>query len=349
MYLNWSSLFLSELIIYWIAKDRVSAPETTYILPIFIGILLLNGVLKFVAFQRIHKKGIVVVIGGSSGLGKETAIKLHRDGFHVIFTERKKGSNEHLINESMRAVQLDLNSVESINAAIQDIRKILKFWNLPLVGLFNNAGVGISCPSEVTSHDRWMWLMRSNFFGHVEIIRHFIPDLRESVKKGYPGRIAITGSISAFVPAKYFAMYTVSKAALLSYSKCLRYELKPFGIQVAYIVLGGVATEIFDKGRTIRDELEKEISRDYNRHLYPKIPIPDEGIPLTPPAASKVAVEVADIFETRYFQQEYWIGRSAGTMYWLTTLSSSFCSEILNRTLRNDPAPNINLNLIKTQ
>lgn len=171
------------------------------------------------------KSKIAIVTGASSGIGEATAELLASSGFTVYGTSRrgpKTGQN------SFKMISLDVNSEESVEAAINEVIKLEGRIDL----LVNNAGFGVAPGgAEESSIEQAKLIFDTNFFGIIRTTRAVVPYMR---KQG-EGRIINIGSVLGFLPAPYMALYAATKHAVEGYSESLDHELRLRGIRVSVI------------------------------------------------------------------------------------------------------------------
>lgn len=183
------------------------------------------------------KQQIVLLTGGSSGIGLEIAQQLMHKGARVYSASRRLGVATKApqgIGEII-PVQLDINDEESTK---QVICRILE-ENKQLDAVICNAGNGIAGAIEDTSTDEVRYQLETNFFGAVKTINACLPVFRQ---QGY-GKIMATSSVAAVVPIPYQAFYSAGKSALLTFMQALSLEVKPFGIQCCTVLPGDTKTE----------------------------------------------------------------------------------------------------------
>src|SRR4029077_6964688 len=99
-----------------------------------------------------------------------------------------------------------------------------------------------------------------NLIGQVAVTQAFLPQLRVG-----RGRIVNMSSIGGKVAVPRLAAYAAWKFGLEGFSDSLRRELRPWGIHVAVIEPGTIATPIWDKGIASGDELEASLSEQAKR------------------------------------------------------------------------------------
>lgn len=180
------------------------------------------------------QKQVVLITGGSSGIGKSIGLFLKEKGFHVYGTTRDLSRQKDF--SSFQLVSLDVRDTDSISTAIQNI--VAEHGRIDV--LINNAGVGIAGPMEEIPRGEMQNHFEVNLFGPVEMIRAVLPHMR---KQGQGLIINIT-SIAAYMGLPYRGIYSASKAALEIITESLRMEVKNFGIQMTNIAPGDFATNI---------------------------------------------------------------------------------------------------------
>ena len=100
--------------------------------------------------------------------------------------------------------------------------------------------MGITGPIEDTPTDEMRKVFETNFFGSIEMIKAVLPQMR----KQQSGTIINVTSIAGYMGLPYRGIYSATKGALDLVSEAIRMEVKEFGIQIATIAPGDVATNI---------------------------------------------------------------------------------------------------------
>jgi NAD(P)-dependent dehydrogenase (short-subunit alcohol dehydrogenase family) len=189
---------------------------------------------------------IAVVTGSSTGIGQASAITLARAGHTVYATMRNPqtgGEELRLIadkeNLPLRLAALDVDSDQSVDTAFRAILKEAGRIDV----LVNNAGIGNMGAVEETPIDAFRATMETNFFGALRCTQAVLPGMREQ-RAGYIINVSSVAGRFAGAPQ---APYASSKFALEALSECLAQEMKAFGIHVAIVEPGVIATPIFGK------------------------------------------------------------------------------------------------------
>lgn len=176
---------------------------------------------------------VILITGGSSGIGKAVGEFLHHKGFTVYGTSRNP---ERITTSIFSLVQLDVRNFESIQKAVAEI--ITKTGRLDVV--INNAGVGITGPLEEIPTEEIKNNFETNFFGPIEVMKAVLPHMRSQKT----GLIINITSIAGYMGLPYRSVYSASKGALELITEALRMEVKSFGIQITNVAPGDFATNI---------------------------------------------------------------------------------------------------------
>ena len=178
---------------------------------------------------------VVIVTGGSSGIGQCTASALKENGCIVYEFSRRS-----IPMEGVTHLSVDVTDEDAVNAAVQQV--IQKETKIDAV--INCAGFGISGAVEFTSMEQAKAQFDVNFFGTVTVNKAVLPFMRHQGK----GHIVNISSVAAVAHIPFQTFYSASKAAVSSYSYALANEVKPYGIHVTVVELGDICTG-FTKAR----------------------------------------------------------------------------------------------------
>ena len=176
---------------------------------------------------------VVLITGGSSGIGKSIGEYLIQKGFTVYGTSRNP---DQVASTSFPLLAMDVRNVESIQSAINELMTQTKRIDV----LINNAGVGITGPLEEIPTAEIKNNFETNFFGPIEVMKAVLPHMRAQKA----GLIINITSIAGYMGLPYGSIYSASKGALELITEALRMEVKAFGIHVANVAPGDFATNI---------------------------------------------------------------------------------------------------------
>jgi len=176
---------------------------------------------------------VVLITGGSSGIGKSIGEFLHHKGFIVYGTSRNP---ERILNSIFPLIALDVRNAYSIHLAVAKV--IASCGKLDVV--INNAGIGITGPLEEIPMEEIKNNFETNFFGPIEVMKAVLPQMRSQKS----GLIINITSIAGYMGLPYRSIYSASKGALELITEALRMEVKSFGINITNIAPGDFATNI---------------------------------------------------------------------------------------------------------
>ncbi len=246
----------------------------------------------------------ILITGASTGIGKATAVYLDKLGFKVYAGVRKEADAETLKNESsdqLQPVFLDVTDQASIKKAVKDITSEM---NGNLYGLVNNAGLSLNGPLELLPFSDIEQLFQVNVLGLLAMTQAVLPFIRKS-----QGRIVNISSGHGLLAIPDKSAYAASKFAVQAISDSLRVELKPFGVEVANIVVGKVETAVLDKIINNRERMMAVAPPDVLPLYMPLIEYFDrevKDIPSIP--AVEVAKVIADALTAEKPKAHYLIG-----------------------------------------
>ncbi|RMA58613.1 SDR family oxidoreductase [Ulvibacter antarcticus] len=177
---------------------------------------------------------VVLITGGSSGIGKAIGEYLSSKGYKVYGTSRNPDRIKEKFNFPI--VALDVTKPESIDKAISEIVALEGHIDV----LVNNAGIGITGPVEETPTDEIRNAFETNFYGPIHVMKSVLPYMR---KQG-SGKIINITSIAGYMGLPYRGIYSATKAALEITTEAFRMETRQFGIEMTNIAPGDFATNI---------------------------------------------------------------------------------------------------------
>jgi NAD(P)-dependent dehydrogenase (short-subunit alcohol dehydrogenase family) len=185
---------------------------------------------------------VVVVTGGSSGIGYATAVMMARAGARVAIVARDKEKLAETVKEITNdggqawGFSADLTSIDACDRVIEEI--VAKLGDIQI--LVNNAGRSIR-RAIASSYDRfhdYERCMQLNYFGSLRLIMGVLPGM----EKAHKGHIINISSIGVLTNAPRFSAYVSSKAALDAFSRCAASEFSDAGVNFTTINMPLVRT-----------------------------------------------------------------------------------------------------------
>jgi len=176
---------------------------------------------------------VVLITGGSSGIGKSIGEYLTEKGFTVYGTSRNPENYKY---SKFSILELDVKDTNTIQKAVATI--IDNEGKLDVV--INNAGAGITGAIEEIPEAEIKGNFETNFFGPLNVIKAVLPQMR----KQHGGLIINITSIAGYMGLPYRGIYSASKGALELLTEAFRMELKDFNIRMTNVAPGDFATNI---------------------------------------------------------------------------------------------------------
>lgn len=192
---------------------------------------------------------IILISGASSGIGKAAAEFFYNQGNTVIGLSRTLPQFEYDYDYYIA----DLSDSKSVDKAVNEV--IEKYGYIDV--LINCAGIGISGAIEYNTIEEVRKIFDVNVIGQFNLIKKFIPFLRESKR----GKIINIGSVAGELTIPFQTFYSMTKAAMHKFTEGLKIELKPFNIDVCTILPGDTKTG-FTKNRYLPTILENDLYKD---------------------------------------------------------------------------------------
>jgi len=188
----------------------------------------------------------VLITGASSGIGKETALKIGEAGGEVILVSRTREKLEEVAKQVEEAGgtahvhPADLSKLEEVERVAEEV--LDEHGGVDV--LINNAGRSIR-RSVKASYDRfhdYERTMQLNYFGALKLIMALMPGMRERKS----GHIVNISSIGVQTNTPRFSAYVASKAALDAFSRCAAPEVVGDGVKFTTIYMPLVRTPMIE-------------------------------------------------------------------------------------------------------
>jgi NAD(P)-dependent dehydrogenase (short-subunit alcohol dehydrogenase family) len=170
---------------------------------------------------------VALITGSSSGIGRATALHLHRAGLTVYATARQPDRLASLTAAGINALPLDVTDETSMSEALEHITAAHGAVEV----LVNNAGFELAGPIEQIAPAEMRRQFETNVFGVARLTQLVLPGMREH---GY-GRIVTVSSIFDRFAVPGNAYYAASKHAVAAFTESLRLEVASFGIRAIII------------------------------------------------------------------------------------------------------------------
>lgn len=183
-------------------------------------------------------KGLIVVTGCDTGIGRSLAKILVKKGYQVALSYLNE--NPFANKPGFYAKKMDLRVPSEVHEFCLFVKELCQS-GMHLDALVNNAGVALGGPVENIPLTLYREAFEINYFGVVTVTKELIPELIKN-----KGKIMVIGSLAGKIAMPFMSPYVSTKFALEGFCDSLRREMNPFGVKTILIEPGGVATEIWN-------------------------------------------------------------------------------------------------------
>lgn len=184
-----------------------------------------------------------LITGASKGLGKAFAYECANRGMNLLLTARSTQLLEPLAEELRKKnVQVEIHTCDLLDhVAYRKIFDWIREKGFNVNMLINNAGMGFYGQFDTQPLDKHLEVMHLNMDAMVKMAHEFL-NSSDASQRRYLLNVV---SMGAYLPVPYMAIYSASKAFMLSFSNAVRHELKDKNVYVSALCPGGVETEFF--------------------------------------------------------------------------------------------------------
>ena len=215
----------------------------------------------------------VLITGTTSGFGKAFAEKFASMGYNIILVSRdmQKLKQQQLYLQyqyhvTVNFIAYDLTKEDAADFIIEQIDN----WNIPIDFLVNNAGFnefGLFSQTDISKEIKMIDL-------HIRFITQLTKHILSIMEKNNYGHILNIGSTGSFIPSPSDAVYSATKAYIMSFSNALYGEYRNTGIKITLLCPGATETEFARKANIEQTLLFKYAVMKPDKVIkiaYPKI------------------------------------------------------------------------------
>lgn len=220
------------------------------------------------------KDKVVIITGGSSGIGKALAIEFGKNGSKILITGRNKDELDKAVEE-VRAKGITIEGFRADVSAEED-NKQMAAEAIKLYGridvLINNAGISMRALFDEVDLAVVKKVMDINFYGVLYATKYCLPEIKK-----HKGSVVGISSIAGFRGLPGRTGYSASKFALNGFLEVLRTELLKTGVHVLTACPGFTSSNIrkrsltkdgSSQGESPRDETSMMTAEECAKHIY---------------------------------------------------------------------------------
>ena len=214
---------------------------------------------------------VALVTGAASGIGRETALLLARQGMKLVLCDRNSeglaGIREEIdaISECLVAETVDVSDREAMSRFADSVHAVVPAVDVQV----NNAGVGLAADALSMELEDWDWILSINLYGVIYGCHFFIPPM---VARGQGGHVVNVSSMLGYFPSPDVIGYATAKFGVFGMSQCLRMDLAPHNIGVSVISPGIIKTGIIGatriRGREDAEKTRAQVDSQYIARNY---------------------------------------------------------------------------------
>ncbi len=180
---------------------------------------------------------LVLITGGSSGIGLETGCQLFSRGADIALFARRKEQLEiarqtlekHRITAAQK-IHLVSGDVSRFNETQQTINQFMVDTGVPDI-LINSAGIVYPGKFINIPFDQYQKMIETNYLGMVNMCKLVIPEM----VKLHRGHVVNVSSMAALIPLYGYTGYAGTKYAVRGFTDCLRQEMRLLGINISIV------------------------------------------------------------------------------------------------------------------
>ena len=205
---------------------------------------------------------VVLITGGTSGIGRAAAVAFAREGAKVVVSGRRVEEGEETVRQIKAAggeglfVKTDVTQVAQIKELVD--KTVAKYGRLDIA--FNNAGVeGTFATVAEETEANYQLIFDANVKGVLFSMKYQIPAI---IKSG-GGAIVNTTSVAGLIGMPAFGTYVASKHAVIGLTKAAALENSKLGVRVNAVAPAAIETEMYNRAFASED------AKKYAASLHP--------------------------------------------------------------------------------
>ena len=226
-----------------------------------------------------------IVTGASTGIGRETALLLSKNGYFVYAVARSEDLLNEIKSDAITPIVLDVTDDDAVTACVDKVLEERGRIDL----LVNNAGYAQLGTTECVSIEAIKRQFDVNLFGYIRFIQAVLPSMRNRQS----GRIINVTSAVGKVSMPLFGWYAGTKHAIEAMSDALREEVRDFNIGVSIIEPGVIDTPFLPlQAQLLKEETPHDPAYNKLLNTLPKL-VPERNAGAHPKVIGKVILKAA--------------------------------------------------------
>ncbi|WP_082025411.1 SDR family NAD(P)-dependent oxidoreductase [Methyloceanibacter caenitepidi] len=196
---------------------------------------------------RAPLKPVAVITGATRGIGRALAEEFAKNSHAVLLVGRNETALAELAQQIAATYNVGAYSVACDLATPEGCDKVedaLQANGLYCESLVNNAAMMTAGHFQDQDRDTLLKTIDLNLRSVLDLTRRFLPDM---IARGAGGVLNVS-SVEGFMPVPYQATYAATKAAMISWSRALAYEVMGTGVRVCMVAPGVIETDIHATG-----------------------------------------------------------------------------------------------------
>ncbi|PSL46278.1 NAD(P)-dependent dehydrogenase (short-subunit alcohol dehydrogenase family) [Chitinophaga niastensis] len=213
------------------------------------------------------KNKVAVITGGTSGIGKATAVDFIKNGAVVILTGRIQGSVDQTVSElgkQARGIVSDAGKMSDLMSLSQKVQAISPKIDI----LYVNAGFGKYAPIQDISEEHFDEQFNVLVKGTLFTVQQMLPLMKEG------GSIILNTSVVTEIGMPNSSVYSAAKAAVQSLVKTFASELAAKKIRINAVSPGPIETNYFDRSNLSPEQIKNTVA-----YVIPQVPLARFGQP----------------------------------------------------------------------
>lgn len=231
--------------------------------------------------MKLENKSIVIT-GGSSGIGKATALRCAKDGAKVLVAAR----SEDKLKQTVEEINQTGGKGYYISTDVTDGNQVKDLFKYAVKELgcvdvvFNNAGLGYVKRIFETSDQEIKKMVNVNLLGLCYVAKY----ASQVMKEQKSGHLINTSSLAGLISVPQWAVYTATKWGVTGLTETIRQELKEYNVIVSSVHPGAVDTNFFSQNKANIDlsQFEQKITPEEVAEEVYKLMLTDQRKVLIP-------------------------------------------------------------------